>query len=157
ETSGLDGLREDTFPYVSRKFWSDWHATLRKLYPQLTTIGEVFHPDPTVTSFFAGGKKGWDNIDTGLATLFDFPLLFALRDVLLRDAPVGRIANILRQDGLYPHPDSLISFFSNHDVPRFVGAEGYTPPKTELAFGLLLTLRGIPQLFYGDEIGMTGL
>src|SRR5262249_45979908 len=143
--------------YVSRKFWSDWHATLRRLYPQLTTIGEVFHPDPTVTSFFVGGKKGWDNVDTGLATVFDFPLFFALRDVLLQGAPAGRIANVLRQDPLYPRADALVSFFSNHDVPRFAGAENYNPRKMELAFGLLLTLRGIPQLFYGDEIGMTGL
>jgi neopullulanase len=157
ESTGLDGLREDTFPYVSRKFWSDWHATLRRIYPRLTTIGEVFHPDPTVTSFFVGGKKGWDNIDTGLTTVFDFPLFFAIRDVLLRNAPAGRIANVLRQDSLYPHPEFLIPFFANHDIPRFATADGATPDKLKLAFGLILTLRGIPELYYGDELGMTGL
>jgi neopullulanase len=157
ESTGLDGLREDTFPYVSRKFWSDWHAALHRLYPQLTTIGEVFHPDPTVTSFFAGGKKGWDNIDTGLTTVFDFPLFFTIRDVLLNGAPAGRIANILRQDTLYPHPELLVSFFANHDIPRFRSAEGASQEKQKLAFGLVLTLRGIPELYYGDEIGMTGL
>src|SRR5258706_318709 len=57
ESSGLDGFRVDTFPYVSRQFWSRWHAGLRRIYPQLTTIGEVFHPDPSVTSFFAGGRR----------------------------------------------------------------------------------------------------
>lgn len=156
ESAGLDGLRVDTFPYASRKFWADWHASLRRIYPQLSTIGEVFHPDPTVTSFFVGGKKDWDNIDTGLTTVFDFPLFFAIRDVLLRGAPVGRIANILRQDSLYPHPEWLVPFFANHDVPRFAGAEDGSPQKIELAFGLVLTLRGIPELYYGDEIGMTG-
>lgn len=156
ESTGLDGLREDTFPYVSRKFWSDWHATLRRLYPRLTTIGEVFHPDPIVTSFFVGGKKGWDNIDTGLTTVFDFPLFFAIRDVLLHNAPVGRLANVLRQDSLYPHPDVLVPFFANHDIPRFASADGATPDKLKLAFGLVLTLRGIPELYYGDELGMTG-
>ena len=157
ESTGLDGLREDTFPYVSRKFWSEWHATLRRLYPRLTTIGEVFHPDPVVTSFFAGGKKGWDNIDTGLTTVFDFPLFFTIRDVLLRNAPAGRIANVLRHDSLYPHPELLVSFFANHDIPRFASADGATPDKLRLAFGLILTLRGIPELYYGDELGMTGL
>ncbi len=157
ESTGLDGLREDTFPYVSRRFWSDWHTALRRLYPKLTTIGEVFHPDPTVTSFFAGGKKGWDNIDTGLSTVFDFPLFFAIRDVLLRGAPAGRIANVLRQDSLYPHPELLIPFFANHDIPRFASTEGATREKLKLAFGLVLTLRGIPELYYGDELGMTGL
>jgi glycosidase len=156
ESTGLDGLRVDTFPYVSRKFWADWHASLRRIYPQLSTIGEVFHPDPSVTSFFVGGKKDWDDIDTGLTTVFDFPLFFTIRDVLLRGAPAGRIANILRQDSLYPHPELLVPFFANHDVPRFAGAEGSPLEKLKLAFGLVLTLRGIPELYYGDEIGMTG-
>jgi glycosidase len=157
ESTGLDGLREDTFPYVPRKFWSEWHATLHRLYPRLTTIGEVFHPDPTVTSFFVGGKKGWDNLDTGLTTVFDFPLFFAIRNVLLHNAPAGRIANVLRHDLLYPHPELLVPFFANHDIPRFASADGATPDKLKLAFGLVLTLRGIPELYYGDELGMTGL
>lgn len=156
ESTGLDGLREDTFPYVSRKFWSDYHSTLRRLYPQLSTIGEVFHPDPTVTSFFVGGKKGWDGVDTGLATVFDFPLFFAIRDVLLNNAPAGRIANALREDALYPHPDLLVPFFANHDVPRFASAEGATPEKLKLAFGLIATLRGIPEFYYGDELALPG-
>lgn len=156
ESTGLDGLREDTFPYVSRKFWSDFHATLRRLYPQLSTIGEVFHPDPTVTSFFVGGKKGWDGLDTGLSAVFDFPLFFVIRDILLNNAPAGRIAGVLREDSLYPHPELLVPFFANHDVPRFRSAGGATPEKLKLAFGLVATLRGIPELYYGDELAMTG-
>ncbi len=156
EVSGLDGYRVDTFPYVSRKFWAYWHAGLRRFYPNLTTIGEVFHPDPTVTSFFVGGVRRYDGIDSGLSTVFDFPMSFTLRDVLLRNAPVGRIADVLRHDALYPHPDMLVPFFANHDVPRFASAEGSSVPKLKLAFGLTLTLRGIPELYYGDEIGMPG-
>jgi glycosidase len=156
EISGLDGFRVDTFPYVGRKFWANWHAGLRRLYPYLTTIGEVFHPDPSVTSFFAGGAKRYDGIDSGLSTVFDFPMYFALRDVLLRNAPAGRIADVLRHDSLYVHPEMLVPFFANHDVPRFVSAEGSSLAKLKLAFGLTLTLRGIPEIYYGDEIGMPG-
>ena len=156
EISGLDGYRLDTFPYVPRTFWADWHAALRRIYPRLSTIGEVFHPDPTVTSFFVGGRRGWDGIDTQLTTIFDYPMYFVLRDVLLGDAPASRLANILRQDSLYPHPEFLVPFFGNHDVPRFAGVAGATPAKLKLAYGLTLTLRGVPQLYYGDEIGMTG-
>ncbi|HET7152073.1 MAG TPA: alpha-amylase family glycosyl hydrolase, partial [Candidatus Acidoferrum sp.] len=156
EISGLDGFRLDTFPYVGRKFWAYWHAGLRRLYPNLTTIGEVFHPDPTVTSFFVGGARRYDGIDTGLSTVFDFPMYFTLRDVLIKNAPVGRIAEVLRHDALYPHPELLVPFFANHDVPRFASAEGSSPVKLKLAFGLTLTLRGIPELYYGDEIGMPG-
>ena len=156
ESSGLDGFRVDTFPYVSRQFWSRWHAGLRRIYPQLTTIGEVFHPDASVTSFFAGGKKQHDGIDTGVSTLFDYPMYFVLREVLLNGATVGRIADVLRHDALYPRPDELVTFFGNHDVPRLASAEGSSSAKLKLAFALALTLRGIPQLYYGDEIGMQG-
>jgi glycosidase len=156
EISGLDGYRIDTFPYVGRKFWANWHAGLRRLYPYLTTIGEVFHPDPTVTSFFVGGERRYEGIDSGLSTVFDFPMFFTLRDVLLRNAPVGRIADVLRHDSLYLHPDILVPFFANHDVPRFASAEGSSPAKLRLAFGLALTMRGIPEIYYGDEIGMPG-
>ncbi len=156
ESSGLDGFRIDTFPYVSRKFWAEWHSGVRKYYPRLSTIGEVFHPDPTVTSFFVGGHKGWDGIDTQLTTAFDFPTFFTLRDVLLKQAPAGKIPNILRQDSLYPHPDFLVPFFANHDVPRFASMPGSSIAKLKLAFALTLTLRGIPELYYGDEIAMPG-
>jgi glycosidase len=155
ETSGLDGYRLDTFPYIPRKFWAAWHTGLRHIYPNLTTIGEVFHPDPSVTSFFAGGQKH-DGIDSGVTTLFDYPLYFTLRDVLLRGAPAGKIADLLRHDWLYPHPDSLITFFGNHDVARFLSADGGALNKLRLAYGLTLTLRGIPQFYYGDEIAMLG-
>lgn len=156
ETAGLDGLRVDTFPYVPRRFWEQWHAGLRRIYPNLTTIGEVFHPDPVVTSFFAGGRKRWDGIDTGVSTVFDFPLFSAMREVLVHGAPAGQIANVLRQDSLYPHPEWLIPFFANHDVPRMASETQSSPEKLLCAFGLTLTLRGIPELYYGDEIGMTG-
>jgi len=156
EISGLDGYRVDTFPYVSRTFWEQWHRELRRIYPRLSTIGEVFHPDPTVTSFFVGGRKGWDGVDTQLTTALDYPLYFALRDVLLNGAPAGRLTNVLRQDSLYPHPEFLVPFFANHDVARFASAPGATAQQLKLAFGLTLTLRGIPELYYGDEIGMPG-
>jgi len=160
EASGLDGYRVDTFPYVARKFWAEWHAALHKIYPRLTTIGEIYHPDPEVTSFFVGGQKRVDATgqatDTGLTTLFDYPLYFTLRDVLLNGAPAGRIADVLRHDSLYPHPELLVPFFGNHDVPRFASAEGSSPEKLALAFALVLTLRGIPEIYYGDEIAMPG-
>jgi glycosidase len=63
---------------------------------------------------------------------------------------------VLRRDFLYLHPEMLVPFFANHDVPRFASAEGGSPAKLRLAFGLTLTVRGIPEIYYGDEIGMAG-
>jgi glycosidase len=162
ESSGLDGFRIDTFPYVPRIFWSRWHAALKRIYPRLTTIGEVYHPDPTVTSFFAGGERRFDGVDSGVTTVFDYPMYFALRDLLSGRAPAAKLADVLRHDSLYVRPEQLVTFFGNHDTTRFAGADGPAgggsgdSAKLKLAFGLNLTLRGIPQLYYGDEIGMTG-
>jgi neopullulanase len=109
-----------------------------------------------VTSFFVGGVRRYDSVDSGLSTVFDFPIFFTFRDVLLRNAPAGRIADVLRHDALYVHPEMLVPFFANHDVPRFASAEGSSPARLKLAFGLTVTLRGIPEIYYGDEIGMPG-
>jgi glycosidase len=156
EQTGIDGFRLDTFPYVSRGFWERYNGALHRLFPRLFTIGEVFNADPEVTSFFAGGRRGFDGIDTGVNTVFDYPLYFALRAVLLRHAPVREMIHVLAQDRLYPHPGVLVPFLGNHDVPRFASAPGSSAARLELAQSIVLTMRGIPQLYYGDEIGMTG-
>lgn len=156
EETGIDGYRLDTFPYVSRRFWSQWHKALRAVYPRMTTVGEVFDRDPDVTSYFVGGHEGFDGIDTGVTTVFDYPLFFALRGVLSGNASMQAIIHVLSRDRLYPHPELLVPFLGNHDVPRLASLPGMSQPKLELAFTLLLTVRGIPELYYGDEIGLTG-
>ena len=155
ETANIDGIRFDTFPYVDRAFWRDYDATLSRVYPHLTTVGEVFNGDPEVTSYFAGGVAH-QGIDTGLYTPFDFPVYFALRDVLAHDKPMTELATVLRQDALYPHPERLVPFIGNHDTTRFLTDAGGSVSRLKLALGLLATLRGMPQLYSGDEIGMTG-
>jgi neopullulanase len=155
ETAGLDGLRLDTFPYVGRAFWHDFHAQLHAIYPHFTTVGEIFNPDPTITSYFAGGVVQ-QGIDTGLDTPFDFPMYFTLRDVLIRGASMKKIEDVLRQDRLYPHPQNLVTFFGNHDTTRFLSERGATVDELKLAFALLATMRGTPQIYSGDEIAMQG-
>ena len=156
ETAQLDGFRLDTFPYSSRQFWSGWHQRLRQVYPQINAIGEVADSDSTITSFFEGGRKQFDGIDSGLATVFDFPLEAALRDVINKGASMQKIVDVLQHDELYPHPEMLVTFIGNHDHRRFISEEGSSPAKLKAALSLLLTLRGIPQIYSGDEIGMPG-
>jgi glycosidase len=67
-----------------------------------------------------------------------------------------KIDDVLRHDELYPHPEMLVTFLGNHDDKRFVSEEGSSPAKLKAAFSLLLTLRGIPQIYTGDEIAMSG-
>jgi neopullulanase len=159
ESAGLDGLRIDTFPYVPRGFWHDYNEELHAFYPRITNVGEVFNSDPHATSFFAGGRanRGSDGtFDTLLDTPFDYPMYFALRGALTHHKPITAIADVLHADALYPHPERLIIFLGNHDTKRFLSEPGASPEALHLAFGLLATLRGMPQLYYGDEIAMTG-
>jgi len=156
ESGGLDGFRIDTFPYVPRPFWAYYLNGLFSTYPHFFTVGEVYNSDPTVTSYWAGGQTGFDGIDTRLTTPFDFPMNSAIRDTVAHGASAKKIVDVLRQDRLYPHPELLVTFIGNHDMKRFLTDASDSREKLKLAFSLLATLRGIPQLYYGDEIGMTG-
>ncbi|MGA9353248.1 MAG: alpha-amylase family glycosyl hydrolase [Terriglobales bacterium] len=156
EIAQLDGFRLDTFPYSTRQFWSGWHARVREVYPRIDDIGEVADPDSSITAFFEGGRKQFDGIDTGLSTVFDFALRDALRDVIIKGDSIEKILAVLRHDELYPHPEMLVTFFDNHDIGRFISEKASSPAKLKAAFSLLLTLRGIPQIYYGDEIALPG-
>jgi neopullulanase len=156
EITGLDAFRLDTFPYSSRQFWSGWNKGILRTYPRTITIGEVWDTDPTITAFFEGGRKGFDGIDTGLSTVFDFPLYSALRDVVIRKQPVQKIIDVLQRDWLYSRPELLVTFLGNHDTKRFLSEESSSRQKLKAGLSLLLTMRGIPQLYYGDEIAMQG-
>ncbi len=155
ESAGLDGLRIDTFPYVGRTFWRDFHETIHGIYPQLTTVGEIFNPDARITSFFAGAASHSGD-STGLDTPIDFPVYFTLRDVLLHDKPMSALAAVLAEDHLYPHPERLVTFFGNHDTKRFLSEPGASAARLKLAIALTATLRGMPELYSGDEIAMQG-
>ena len=156
ESAQLDGFRLDTFPYSTRQFWSGWHERLRQVYPQINAIGEVADGDSTITAFFEGGRKQFDGVDSGLATVFDFPLRDALREVIIQGASMEKIIDVLRHDELYAHPEMLVTFIGNHDQTRFVSDKGSSAAKLKAATSLLLTLRGIPEIYSGDEIAMAG-
>jgi glycosidase len=107
-------------------------------------------------SFFQGGHTGWDGIDPGIDAVFDFPLYLAATAVFSGRAPASALAQVIRRDGLYPRPDLLVTFLDNHDTPRLATVPGVTPARLRLAIAFLLTCRGIPQITWGDEIGLTG-
>jgi glycosidase len=156
ESSGIDGIRIDTFPYVPRSFWSYYDQGLVARYPNFFMVGEVNDTDATVTSYWAGGQTGFDGIDTHLTTPFDFPMFQAIGDVVARGESAKKIVTVLRQDRFYPHPELLVTLLDNHDRPRFITQANGSPEKLKLGLSLLLTLRGIPQLYSGDEIGIPG-
>jgi glycosidase len=153
---GLDAIRQDTWPYVPRPFWQRWMDALRREYPSITAVGELLDSDPAMVSFFAGGAPRFDGVDTKVDSLFDFPLLNALRGAFGAGRPVRDVAQMLARDHLYPDASALTTFVGNHDVPRFMNEPGATTAGLKLAQTFILTTRGTPQLFYGDEIAIRG-
>ena len=109
-----------------------------------------------MTSYWAGGQTGFDGIDTRLTTPFDFPMYAAMVDVVAHGDSAKKLVDVLRQDRFYPHPELLVTFIGNHDKPRFLTEAGGSIEKLKLGFSLLATTRGIPQLYYGDEVAMAG-
>ena len=154
EQTGADALRIDTFAFVNRSFWHEFNGELAELFPHLTEVGEVFNAHPEITSSFADGVTR-AGVDTRLYTPFDFPTYYAIRDVFGKGKPMSELADVLASDALYPHPERLVPFAGNHDTSRLAEVV-QDPAQRELAFAYLLTTRGTPQIYSGDEIAMRG-
>jgi glycosidase len=154
--TGLDAIRQDTLPYVPRTFWRDWMAAIKREYPRLIVIGETYDADPAQVAFFQGGVKQWDGVDSGIDTEFDFALFFAIRDAFAKGENVKKLAEVLSHDYLYANPDILVPFLGLHDMLRFMSEEKATREGLKLAQTFLMTTRGIPLIYYGDEIAMEG-
>jgi glycosidase len=154
--TGLDGIRQDTWLYVPRSFWRDWMAAIKREYPNMRIVGEVFDGDPALVAFFAGGRPQYDGIDTGVDSLFDFPTFFQLRQAFAQGKSIRAVANMISHDRLYPDPNRLVTFLGLHDVGRFMSEPAATVDGLKLAWTFLMTARGIPMIYYGDEIGMKG-
>jgi glycosidase len=155
--TGLDAIRQDTLPYVPRSYWAQWTAALKREHPQLTILGEMFDGNPRLVSFFQGGRRQFDGVDSGIDTLFDFPLFYAVRDVFAkRTAPASKLAEALAADTQYVNPRVLVTFLGLHDTSRFMSESGATLEGLQLAFTFLMATRGTPMIYYGDELGMAG-
>lgn len=154
--TGADGIRQDTWPYVPRRFWREWMTALKREFPALTVVGEVWDGNPALVSFFEGGRLQPDGIDDKVDYLFDFPLFYPMRRAFAEGRDLREVAQMLSNDRLYRNPSHLVTFLGLHDVLRFMGERGATTAGLKLGFTFLLTSRGIPLIYYGDEIGMPG-
>jgi neopullulanase len=155
-TTGIDGIRQDTIQYMPRAFIRDLSRALRRQHPKIWMVGEVFDRDPAHTAFFMGGRAGWDGIDTTLDSVFDFPVWQTSLDVFTGKKPARSLRDVLKYDALYADAARVATMASNHDVRRFVSLEGATLEGAMMHLAFTLTIRGIPQIYYGDEIAMEG-
>ena len=154
--TGIDGIRQDTIQYMPRTFIRDWSAAIRKQYPNYWMVGEVLEEDSAHTAFFQGGRTGWDGVDTQLPSVFDFNLWKTSIDVFAGKKPARALRDVLKYDGLYGNINNIALLTSNHDVDRFMSLPGATQEGAMMHIAFTLSSRGIPQIYYGDEIGMAG-
>ncbi len=154
--TGIDGIRQDTAQYMPRFFLRDLNAALDRQYPSMWMVGEVWNEDPVHTSFFVGGREGWDGIDTKMDAVFDFPAWDVSRKVFTGKRPASDLRYVLRSDSLYPDPSRLVTMANNHDTRRFMSLEGATLEGAMLHLAFVLTIRGTPQLYAGEEIALEG-
>lgn len=155
EYAGFDGIREDTYPYNNQKFMSRWAKTILNEYPTTNIVGEVWTGEVDFLSTYQKNNP-FKKMNTYLPSVTDF----ALRDVLIRFVEgkdnTYQIFNVLAKDYLYTDATQLLTFVDNHDLPRLMYFAKGNIQKAKMAYDILFTVRGIPQIFYGSEIGMIG-
>ncbi len=157
EFAGIDGIREDTYPYNDQQYLSEWAEAILNEYPNFNIVGEVWQGVPAVISAYQSNSPiRKNNFDSNLPALTDFALYDAIRDYLSGEETIHKVYETLTQDIVYSDPDNLCVFFDNHDIDRAMYILDGSVDKFKIALNLILFTRGIPVIFYGTEIGIKG-
>lgn len=154
EYAGLDGIRQDTYPYPDKEFMAKWMRELRFEYPNINVVGEAWINYVPQISYWLENNHNSDGYNSALTNVFDFPLMMAIQKALTEgegwDTGLARLYEILSQDFLYSDPSKIITFADNHDIERIYQVVK-TPANIKMAMGFLATTRGIPLVYYGTE------
>lgn len=159
EEYGIDGWRIDTYAYNDLEFMNHCNKALMNEYPKLTLFGETWVHGVPNQSYFAENNFKL-SYKSNLQAVTDFQTLWGITDALTKDFGwtdgVNKLYTILAQDFVYKDPMQNVVFLDNHDIARFFSVVGENVSKYKSAICWLLTCRGIPQFYYGGEIGLTG-
>lgn len=156
EYAGIDGIRQDTYPYCEPEMMARWCRMLTNLYPHLNIVGETWiHNNVSLACWQKGCKLVGE--DSGLPAIMDFPLMGPLR-LEHGESSIQAVYNQLAQDVVFADPMNLLIFLENHDTERFFRDKGQAMDieRYKQSLTLLLTMRGIPQLYCGTEILLYG-
>jgi glycosidase len=160
ETAGIDGIRLDTHPYSDKQFLIDWMTSIKTEYPNFTVVGEVWFEHEAFTASFQKNSRFNQENKSEITCVTDFPLCFALKDAVMQkeswSTGLNRIYHVLAQDFLYPNPLNNLIFLDNHDLPRIAAHIHSDLKKYKMLLSMLVTLRGIPQFYYGTEVLLSG-
>ena len=159
ETIGIDGIRMDTYPYADAKGMARWMKELDEEYPNFNTVGETWVTEPAYTAAWQKDSR-LSKENSYLKTVMDFSFFDKLSQAKNEETDawwqgLNRLYNSFVYDYLYEDPTHVMAFIDNHDTDRFLG-NGKDTLALKQALALLLTVRRIPQIYYGTEILMNG-
>lgn len=163
EYAGINGIRQDTHPYADYDFMSQWCKEVLEEYPYFNIVGETWLNTNVLVSYWQKDSKLAAPKNSNLPTVMDFPLQGLMNQAFDEETTewaggLYKLYDYQTQDLVYANPMNLLTFLDNHDTSRFATtdekAENLTRYKQAITF--LLTTRGIPQIYYGTEILMTG-
>jgi len=156
EYADLSGIRVDTYSYSDKAFLADWTKAIMTEYPAFNIVGEEWTSNPAIASYWQAGKINSDGYTSSLPSVMDFSLQESLIQALNEDESWNtgwvKVYESLANDFLYPNPDNLLVFADNHDMSRVYTELEQDLAKTKMAMTMLLTTRGIAQMYYGTEV-----
>ena len=156
EYADLDGLRVDTYPYNEKEPMSQWCAAVRNEYPNINIVGEVWTNNIAQLAYWQDGALNRDGFNSNLPSIMDFPLHSAFcqglnTDYENWDEGITKVFDAIANDAFYADPKNILVFCSNHDTDRIGDVLRRDPDRMKMVLALTATLRGIPQIFSGDE------
>ncbi len=160
EYAGLDGLRVDTYPYNEKEPISKWTKAIRDEYPNINIVGECWTRPASQICYWQADANNTDGYNSHLPSVMDFPTQEAIVQALQNDGQgwgngLLKVYESVANDYMYANTNNLLIFSGNHDTERIGDLVlDSNPERMKLAAVMIATLRGIPQLTYGEEIGM---
>jgi len=163
EYADLDGFRVDTYSYCDKAGIAKWTKSITDEYPYFNIVGEVWMHDQAQMAYWQKDSKigAIENYNSHLPSVMDFTLHDAFGSVFNEDQDswdkgMIRVYDNFTNDFLYPNINSIMTFIENHDTGRFNEIYKNDFSKYRMGMAIIATVRGIPQLYYGSEIGMAG-
>ena len=162
EYAELGGMRVDTYPYNNKEGMATWVKSITNEYPNFNVVGEAWMYSPAHISYWQKDSKIGEmaGYNSNLPAIMDFTLFSKMTEAFQEeeswDKGLVKIYESFTSDFLYPDVDNMFVFFENHDTERWNEVFKKDVNAYKLAISLIGTVRGIPQVYYGTEIGMAG-
>ncbi len=161
EYAGVDGIRQDTYPYADYQMMIDWCRAIEKEYPNYNIVGEAWYNNPVGTAFWQKDSKLNNKENTQLKSVMDFRLMGLAHSAFFEETGEwgGGLRNIyehMTTDYVYSDIYNVLRFLDNHDTDRFLPEMPKNLDSFKQGITFLLTIPGIPQIYYGTELLMNG-